>query len=82
MRQMKNTITGAIISVTHHAMTQNYWEYYIYTTNLNCDIATGLVMGFETELGDIYLPDVRKHALSITDNLTDLLPAQGWEWIS
>lgn len=82
MRKMKNIQTGTEINVVEHFILRNLWEYYITDEQVQNDCAFALVMGYETELGDVYLPEVKDYIISRTKNLTDLLPATGWEWVA
>lgn len=79
MRKMINKETGTEINVVAHAMTKNMWEYYI-TDDADGDYSLCLVMGFETELGDVYLPEIEPYLISRTKNLEEVLPAEGWQW--
>lgn len=68
------------IKVTEHIILKNGWEYYVTTDRFDNDTIMCLVMGFETELGDVYMPEIAPYIVSRTKDLTDLAPAQGWEW--
>lgn len=81
MRKMRNKATGTVINVVSHAITRNFWEYYITDNKYDENIVQCLVMGFETELGDVYLPEVKPYLISVTKNLKQVAPAQGWEWV-
>lgn len=78
---MRNKATGTVINVVSHAITRNFWEYYITDNKYDENIVQCLVMGFETELGDVYLPEVKPYLISVTKNLKQVAPAQGWEWV-
>lgn len=83
MRQMRCTKTKSVINVTSHFILKNGWEYYV-TDNIfdkENQIVTCLVMGFEIELGDVYLPEVLPYKISQTTELNEVMPAQGWEWL-
>lgn len=81
MRQMKNKQTGTVINVVAHGITRNFWEYYLTDDKHDENTVRCLVMGFETELGDVYLPEIKPHLLSSTKNLREVAPATGWEWV-
>lgn len=81
MRKMKNKETGTVIEVVAHAITKNLWEYYITNNRFDADTTMCLVMGFETELGDVYMPEVEPYFLSRTRDLKSIMPASGWEWV-
>lgn len=57
------------------------WEYYVIE-QVDDDTAFCLVMGDETELGYVYLPEVEKYiaASAKGEDLFDLMPPDGWEW--
>ncbi len=83
MRQMRNKSTGSVLTVTEHIITKNFWEYYL--TNEETDdpmVKFGFVMGFENELGYIYIPEISPYILTRTNNLTEVMPATGYEWIN
>jgi hypothetical protein len=82
MRQMRNKSTGSVLTVTEHIITKNFWEYYL--TNEETDdpmVKFGFVMGFENELGYIYIPEISPYVLTRTNNLTEVMPATGYEWV-
>jgi hypothetical protein len=73
---------GSKINVVEHIILSNGWEYYVTDDKHDKDTVLCLVMGFETELGDVYLPELRGHIRSRTKDLTELMPADGWEWVA
>lgn len=84
MRQLERTwSTGSktILNVVEHIILRNGWEYYV-TDQFDADtpdIKLCLVMGHETELGDVYMPELKPYIISRTKNL-NILPAEEWEW--
>jgi hypothetical protein len=73
---------GAKVNVIQHIILSNGWEYYVTTDKHDEDIVRCVVMGFETELGDVYLPELERYIVSrrpVYKN-TELLPAKGWKW--
>jgi len=81
---MKTMISsyGAKVNVIQHITLSNGWEYYVTTDKHDEEIVRCVVMGFETEMGDVYLPEIEPYILSsksVTKN-TELLPATGWQW--
>lgn len=81
MRKMKNKETGTVIEIVAHGITKNFWEYYITSNRFDEHTVQCLVMGFEIELGDVYLPEVEPYMISKTRNLKTVMPASGWEWV-
>lgn len=78
---MKNKQTGTVINVVAHGITRNFWEYYITDNKFDENTIQCLVMGFETELGDVYMPEIKPYLISATKNLKQVAPAEGWEWV-
>jgi hypothetical protein len=69
------------VNVIAHIMLKNFWEYYITDESFNNDIVRAIVMGFETEIGDISLNEIKPYVVSITKNLKEVMPATGWNWV-
>jgi predicted CDP-diglyceride synthetase/phosphatidate cytidylyltransferase len=82
MRKMKHKKTGTILNVVEHVITKNYWEYYITDEHFNDDIVAALVMGFETEIGDISLSEIKPYMMTRTKDLSEVMPAEGWHWVT
>lgn len=80
MRKMKNEF-GTVVTVHQHIMTSNMWEYYVLEPVNKSGVANCLVMGFETEMGDVYLPELAPHTISQMARLTEVMPAVGWQWV-
>ncbi len=82
MRKMKSVEFGTILEISQHIITKNFWEYYLTEEETNDDdVKFGYVMGFENELGYVYLPEIKPYILSSTKNLKEVMPADGYEWI-
>lgn len=81
MRKMKNSKTGKVINIVRHGITKNFWEYYITDNRFDSNTVQCLVMGFETELGDVYMPEVQPYFISQSSDLEEVMPASGWEWV-
>lgn len=79
MRTMINE-NGTKINVIEHIMLKNMWEYYVTDDKHNDDIVRCLVMGFETELGDVSLSEINPYVLIRTKNLNEVMPASDWRW--
>ncbi len=81
MRQLKNS-SGTVIDVHSHIITKgNLWEYFILEPSEGKDVCFALVMGFETEMGDVSMREIKRHMLTGTKDLSELLPAEGWQWV-
>lgn len=81
MKTMQNKY-GDKINIVEHIILKNGWEYYVTNNKFNKDTVQCLVMGFETELGDVYLPEIKPYIVSRTRDLAGLAAADGWEWAS
>ena len=91
MRQMKHSTYGTVVNVTEFAMTRNMWEYFITDEKFNDDIVCAVVKGFECEMGEefvfwldqrISLSEIKPYVLTRSNDLEELEPAPGWEWVS
>jgi hypothetical protein len=76
---MKNKY-GSTINVVEHIILRNGWEYYVTDEKFDDDTIQCVVMGYETEIGDVYMPEIKPYIVSKTKNLNELAPCQGWEW--
>lgn len=63
------------------AMLSNGWEYYFLDDKRGEDIRFALVVGDETEMGDVSMKEIEPYVEIRTDDLTDILPPPGWEWV-
>ena len=86
MRTMIGNSIGeqGTINVVEHIITKNLWEFYIIDDPENVrpeGYATALVMGQETEIGDVYLPEIEPYIISRTTQLNEVFPARGWSWV-
>jgi hypothetical protein len=80
MKKMKNA-DGQVLNVVEHWIAKNFWEYYVTDDVFNEDIVRALVMGFETEIGDVSRSELRPYLISKTKNMSDVMPASGWQWV-
>ena len=79
-RQMRNG--DSVVTVHSHAMTLNGWEYFLLEPKTDsAGNVLALVMGFETEMGDVNVKEIARFLLSSTKNLHDVMPCEGWEWV-
>jgi len=72
---------GQKLKVYEHFITKNFWEYYILDNNKNEDIRTALVMGFETEIGDVSMKEISPYIISRTTDLNQIMPVEGSSWL-
>jgi hypothetical protein len=81
MRTMEKD--GIEIHIKEHIILKNLWEYYV-TDDVPIegepDIVQALVVGFETELGDVSLSEIKPYIISRTKSLNEVLPAPNWNW--
>jgi hypothetical protein len=81
--RMRNVENNTEINVIRHLILKNFWEVYITDEETNSDdIKFALVMGYETELGDVSLEEYKGHIILSTDvnEETEIAPATGWTW--
>lgn len=81
MRKMRNK-HGDVLKIVEWWMTVNHWEYYITDQEEDDDIVFAMVCGFEDEMGDISRKEIRPYIRSRTQDLNEIQPAPGWEWIA
>lgn len=73
--------SGEKLKVTEHIILKNFWEYYVLEAETNTsDVKLCLVMGAETEIGDVYLPEIKPYVISRTKKLENILPAPNYSW--
>jgi hypothetical protein len=84
MRKMKNELNGQILKIKGHIILKNFWEYYVIDQDNNpdnSDIVTCLVLGFEEEIGDVSLSEIKPYVLTKTKDLTSVMPAPNYSWV-
>jgi len=72
---------ASMLNILEHWITKGYWEYYITDEKFSDDIVAALVMGYETEIGDISKAEIRPYIITKTDDLDGVLPPPGWQWV-
>ena len=81
--KMKSRDTGAVFDVVEHIILKNWWEYYVIDDPSNTDdIKLCFVMGFEDEMGDVSMDEIKPHILSRTKRLNQVAPAAGFVWVT
>lgn len=78
-RMTNGTIT---ITVVAHAITRNFWEYYITDKKVTDEIVECLVYGDFLEYGSVDIGEISPYIVSMTKRLEGLAPAPGWQWVS
>lgn len=73
--------TGSVLNVQRHYILVNGWEYYLEKPDED-GISFGLVMGDETELGDVSIDEIRPYILTVCEpkDSDEIFPAEGWQW--
>lgn len=63
-------------------VTRNGWEFFQEKDADSDGIAFGLVCGFEDELGDFSVEEIKPHVVTSAagSDLMECLPAPGWRW--
>lgn len=79
MRQLHGKC-GTVLNIVEHWITKGFWEYYITDEVFDDDIVAALVMGFETEIGDISRSEIKPYIITKTKDL-DIMPPPGWQWV-
>ena len=83
MRKMKHSSYGTVVNVTEFAITRgNFWEYFITDEKFSDDIVCAVVHGFECEMGDISLSEIKPYVMARSNDLSETMPAPGWEWVA
>ena len=86
VKQNDNSVS---INVVRVLMLKNFWEVYITDEETDDERRRfALVMGFETELGDVWLPEYEGHIICDTGGSSlerivadeEIAPATGWQW--
>jgi len=73
---------GNKFKVIEHIILKNFWEYYVLENEFeeDKDLGYAYVMGFENEFGYFTYNEITPYIMSRTSDLTDIMPAQGFEW--
>lgn len=72
---------GIKLKVVEHIILKNLWEYFVCESPTNTDdVKLCLVMGFENEIGDVNIPEIRPYIVLRTKNLQEVMPAAGYQW--
>lgn len=72
--------TGSVLNVHRHFILKNGWELYLEKPDQD-NIAFGLVMGFEDELGYTSIDEIKPYILSWCYVDEDpVFPARDWKW--
>ena len=78
----RDSMLEQVVTVHSVAITRNGWEYFFLDPKPNADQNMyALVMGYETEMGDVHIPEIKPYLLSFTRDLQDVMPCEGWEWV-
>lgn len=83
--KMKRINDDRVVEVEEWFITKNGWEYYVIKdANNSKDLKLCLVLGYEQEMGDVYIPEIRPHLMGHTtkSRLSEILPAEGWQWVA
>tara|TARA_B100001093_G_C26830993_1_gene1016111 strand:+ start:659 stop:931 length:273 start_codon:yes stop_codon:yes gene_type:complete len=81
-RTMKSSEYNSELKVAMHIVLRNMWEYYLEEPDED-GIAFGLVLGYEDDLGEVPLDEIREYAISYAEGetLNDIMPAPYWRWV-
>lgn len=69
------------LNIWQHIILRNYWEYYVTDQKHGKNIYTCLVLGEETEIGDVDFDEIRPYVISATTKLgRGVMAAPNWKW--
>lgn len=68
------------LNIVELIMTLNLWEFFITDKKQSDDIVQALVMGYETEIGDVSLKEISPFIQMRTKDLQNTLPPEGYKW--
>ena len=83
---MRTMIKGStVLDITEHIIIKNLWEYYVVKQkpkdeSEDSNIKLCLVYGYELELGDVDMNEIKPFIISKTNNLKEVMPAPGYTW--
>ena len=82
MKTMINIKHNQQLTIREHIILKNFWEYYItdYYPE-ESDIQEAYVMGFEDEIGDISMEELKPYIITRTKHLDEVMPATGYRWV-
>jgi hypothetical protein len=81
-RKLRRNDTNSIVTVHSFAMTRNMWEYFFLDPKPNsAKNMCAIVYGNECEMGDVHIPEIEPHLMTVSRDLADLAPPPGWEWV-
>ena len=86
MKKMVQKSTGNVFEVIRHVILVNGWEYYITELEMEGSCwahGWAFVCGFENEFGTFDMNEIRPYIQSECsgDELNEILPAIGCEWV-
>lgn len=80
MRKMV-TPWGNTVKVIEHIILRNFWEYYVLDEPTNTEhVKCCLVMGAETECGDVDMREIAPYMITRTTKLRNVAPVSGGAW--
>lgn len=80
MRKIINKDNGKVLCVYEHIIVTNHWEYYVCEDKQKGDLRLCLTYGYENEIGEVSLNEIRPYIRSRTTDLSELMPPPGWNW--
>lgn len=79
-RNIVNVADGEVKTVYGFFITRNFWEYYLLDNDKTNDYRFALVHGYETEMGDVSMSEVKPYIVASSNDLADVMPPIGWRW--
>lgn len=71
----------SVVNVVKHIILKNGWEYFVTDDKHDEETVRCIVMGFEIEHGDVWLPEIKPYIISETTDLNEVMPVPGWQWV-
>lgn len=82
VKKMKHKISGTVLEVEQHLILRNGWEYFVCTNKTDHpDKKMCVVLGFEQEWGEVWMPEIKKHIVSSTKDMSVVMNPPDWVWI-
>ena len=80
MRTMKRGNTK--LNIVKHVILRNFYEYFITELPDANGIGMAYVVGDYDEYGTVAQYDIDKFGLTSTEELDEIAPAPGWDWVN
>lgn len=75
---------GSEVTVYEHIITQKLWEFFILDNNKDQDVREAIVMGFDTEMGDVSMKEIEPFIITrtvVNEQEPPLMPPPNGKWL-